>query len=116
MLLSWLCFIGLFFFLPSLHFHHNLCCASIVKSFVELFWASFPLDSCFVEIATCLLYSAAVCKSLWAGRVIVGFFLLFFMCLWCIFSFFSIGFRKLGMFCSCFLVLYYLPLYFSLYL
>jgi hypothetical protein len=49
-----------------------------VKSFVELFWASFPLDSCFVEIATCLLYSAAVCKSLWAGRVIVGFFLLFF--------------------------------------
>jgi hypothetical protein len=78
MLLSWLCFIGLFFFLPSLHFHHNLCCASIVKSFVELFWASFPLDSCFVEIATCLLYSAAVCKSLWAGRVIVDFFLLFF--------------------------------------
>ena len=65
----------------SLHCIFTIICVVhlyIVKSFVELFWASFPLDSCFVEIATCLLYSAAVCKSLWAGRVIVGFFLLFF--------------------------------------
>lgn len=55
-------------------------------------------------------FTLLLCVSLYGLEgLLLAFSCFFFMCLWCIFSFFSIGFRKLSMFCSCFLVLFIFP-------